>query len=153
MGGVVMADTPVLALGIDLSPRATGIAYLEERDRGRWSLRGYDVVKTVGPIEGAGDLSGIAERIRILVEEVPRYWGAQVIGIETPIVGPNGRAAIAQAMLFGMLWTMIEPLGPLAVNPTSTKVAMTGRGNADKDAMVRLARGRAPGTRKVVTGK
>lgn len=121
-------------IGLDLALRTTGYAVVDYDTGG---LIDYDLIATHpnGPIEHR--LRVIAARVAALV----KVWQPLDVWKEDPIAHRSGTTTIRLAMVHGAVAT-IPNLTINGLNPSAIKRHATGRGNADKTAMIAAARKR-----------
>lgn len=123
------------AVGLDLSLTSTGVAHLHDDDAERCTAR-IRVTAT----------APMGVRLRNIVSAVDEFAGltaAEMVVIED--LPTHARAAGLTGQLHGAvkMWMADRALPPpVTVPPATLKVFATGRGNADKTAMVVAARDR-----------
>lgn len=106
-------------IGLDLSLTRTGVATQEGTSVLATPKKGYD-------------------RLRWIREQVLEACdGADLVVVEGPSYGSQGRAIHQIAGMWWLVTMAVDEKYPLAVAPPSTiKRYATGRGNANKDAMM-----------------
>lgn len=122
----------MIILGFDLSTRYIGWAILDEDQRidsGQHKLAGGTfAARMIDAIAVTAEMCG------------GRRIGA--IAVETPFVGRNSRTAMQLGKICGVLWgnaVLCASKPPVEVSPAEAKLALTGTGNADKQAMMQSA--------------
>lgn len=89
-------------------------------------------------------------RFRQSLDELVERTGARILGYEIPITGAmKGSASIVFGALLGALHTRCDTVEPTltykGVGVSTVKKLATGKGNANKEAMVQAAKKRWPG--------
>jgi crossover junction endodeoxyribonuclease RuvC len=123
-----------LVLGIDPGTAAVGMALVEERDR-RPRVRWADTFKTPPGLAGPRRLALIHERVRDVIEE----HRPNVMAVERLMWGRNVDSAMEVARATGVILLAAERAGVPVEEypPLQVKMAVTGVGNATKDALRR----------------
>jgi crossover junction endodeoxyribonuclease RuvC len=117
--------------GLDLSLTSTGIGLITQSARGTRMVT--DTITSKG--KRAASLADRYERISTLGRDIVHHAAtAELVVIEGPVTGVKGGSPIDRYSLF---WYVAGPLIrrgiPIAiVSPTSLKLAIAGKGNADK---------------------
>jgi Holliday junction resolvasome RuvABC endonuclease subunit len=124
-------------VGLDLSLTGTGIAVVDD-----------------GPGQPSGIITGTVnpgkrreyERLRFIREQVIiTCMGADLVVVEGPSFGSTGSAYHQIAGLWWFVTECVQRDLPLAVaSPSSVKKYATGKGNANKDAMMLVTARRFP---------
>jgi crossover junction endodeoxyribonuclease RuvC len=123
----------VRVLGIDPGSRITGFGVVEKRGRDFCQLD----AGTASP--GAGDLarrlSDLAARLDLLLEQ----WRPEAMAVERAFVGKNATSALRLGEVRGALLAAAGRFGIPVVDypPATVKVAVTGFGRAEKEAVAR----------------
>lgn len=125
--------------GVDFSLTSTGFAIAERREDLRWVL-------TTGLVSSKGKTADsirvrAARQQKIVTEILTLVWDVDLVVIEGLFGGVNAGALIDRA---GGWWRIVQALvnrdiPVVVVAPTSAKLFLTGKGNADKGSMVRAA--------------
>jgi Holliday junction resolvasome RuvABC endonuclease subunit len=128
-----------MIIGFDISTKYVGIA-ITDNDGQR--IRSEEI-KLIG--ETFEDRMEHANRV-IYDLALDYCWrtGAR-FAVESPFVGPSGRTSMQLAKMcgavHGIIYTVMS-VRVIEVTPAEAKAAMTGKGNATKQAMMQMARAR-----------
>lgn len=123
-----------VVLGLDLALKATGWALVDYDDG---TLIGHGTIDTAPAMELSERLDHIATAIFDLVDT----WSPIEIGVEQPIAYRSGTTTLRLGMVHGAVRVAMwrRNIAPAEYGPSAVKRHATGRGDADKTAMVTRA--------------
>jgi Holliday junction resolvasome RuvABC endonuclease subunit len=105
-----------------------------------------DTVLARGTLKATGDgddarLASLVSPLREVIDQAHFLQHVELCAYELPVHGPNQRTIAGLARVCGLILACatLAALPCVSVQPASAKLALTGKGNADKRAMIAAA--------------
>jgi crossover junction endodeoxyribonuclease RuvC len=130
----------MIIIGIDPSLVSTGWAIVESKRKGKYKLIDYGTIKVNTKVSLIGRIDDICDAVFVAISTNDNI---ECAAVEEPFVGKNMKTSLQLAKLHGALLRTLSLMSSVEIetySPSYVKQAVTGSGNASKDAVIQAVK-------------